>query len=115
MKKLFISCPMFGRKEENILKSIDAMHKVAEVMFGEELEVISDYVVCETPENQKDIIKFTSKQLDKLADADYYIGHDCNRFYHDCEYEIMVARRVGIPTRIINCRHFKCFDDIMRT
>lgn len=30
MKKLFISCPMTGREEENIEKSIEKMHKIAE-------------------------------------------------------------------------------------
>lgn len=33
MKKLFISCPMKGRTEENIRKTMDKMHKIAEAMF----------------------------------------------------------------------------------
>lgn len=31
MKKLFISVPMKGRTEENIRKSIEKMHKIAEI------------------------------------------------------------------------------------
>lgn len=40
MKKLFISCPMKGRTEENIRKSMEKMHKIAEAVFEQELEVI---------------------------------------------------------------------------
>ncbi len=43
MKKLFISCPMKGRKEEDIKESIEKMHKIAEIIFNEELEVIKSY------------------------------------------------------------------------
>lgn len=43
MKKLFISCPMKGRTEENIKKSMDKMHKLAEIMFEQELEVIPQF------------------------------------------------------------------------
>lgn len=38
MKKLFVSCPMRDRTEENIRKSIEKMHRIAEAVFDEELE-----------------------------------------------------------------------------
>lgn len=44
MKKLFISCPMKGRTEENISKSMDQMHKIAEIIFDQELEAIPTYI-----------------------------------------------------------------------
>ena len=40
MKKLFISVPMKGRTEENIRKSLEKMHKLAEIVFDEKLEVL---------------------------------------------------------------------------
>lgn len=40
MKKLFISCPMRKRSEEDIHKTFELLHKVAEAIFDEELEVI---------------------------------------------------------------------------
>lgn len=43
MEKLFISCPMRGRTEEQIRKSMERMHKIAEAIFDEELEVIPTY------------------------------------------------------------------------
>ena len=37
MKKLFISCPMKGRTNENIEISIEKMHKMAEIIFDQPL------------------------------------------------------------------------------
>lgn len=39
MEKLFISCPMRARTAEQIHATMDQMHKIAEAIFGEELEV----------------------------------------------------------------------------
>ena len=44
MKKLFVSVPMKGRKEENIKRDIEKMHKIAEAVFGEELELLDSYI-----------------------------------------------------------------------
>jgi hypothetical protein len=43
MEKLFISCPMRARTAEQIHATMDRMHKIAEAIFGEELEVIPTY------------------------------------------------------------------------
>lgn len=43
MKKLFISVPMRNRTECAIKASMEQMHKIAEAVFGEELEVIPTY------------------------------------------------------------------------
>ena len=53
MKKLFISCPMKGRTEENIRKSMEKMHKIAEIIFDQELEVIPTYIEDNPPENKE--------------------------------------------------------------
>lgn len=37
MEKLFISCPMRGRTEEQIRKSMEQMHKIAEAIFDEKI------------------------------------------------------------------------------
>ena len=38
MKKLFISCPMKSRSEENIRMTFDRLHKIAEAVYGESLD-----------------------------------------------------------------------------
>ena len=51
MKKLFISCPMRNRTEYAIKASMEQMHRIAEAVFGEELEVIPTYFEGDPPEN----------------------------------------------------------------
>ena len=54
MEKLFISCPMRARTAEQIHATMDQMHKIAEAIFGEELEVIPTYFEGTPPENAND-------------------------------------------------------------
>ena len=49
-KKLYISCPMKDRTEEAIRHDMDRMHKMAEIVFDQELEVIPTYVKHDPPE-----------------------------------------------------------------
>ena len=44
MKKLFISCPMKNRTKENIQMTFERLHKIAEAVFNESLEVIPTYI-----------------------------------------------------------------------
>lgn len=44
MKKLFISCPMKDRTEAQIRGTMMQMHRIAEEVFGEELDVIQTYI-----------------------------------------------------------------------
>lgn len=74
MKKLFISCPMKGRTEENIRKSMEKMHKLAEIIFDQKLEVIPTYIEDNPPESSNQGIWYLGKSIELLADADYFIG-----------------------------------------
>ena len=51
MKKLFISCPMRKRSEEDIRKTFDKLHRIAEAVFDKELEVIPTYFEENPPAN----------------------------------------------------------------
>lgn len=104
MKKLFISCPMRGRTAENIKDSMERMHKIAELMFGEELEPIQSYFENETPpENVNERIWYLGKSLELLAEADYFIGPDwCGDIFKGCDVERQVARDYMIPMATIN-------------
>ena len=77
MKKLFISCPVAGRKMEDIRTTINKMHMIAEVVFDQELEVInlSDCIYDLDGHIANDTsVKTMAKRIEKLADADYFIG-----------------------------------------
>lgn len=101
MKKLFISCPMKGRTEENIRKSMEQMHKIAEIIFDQELEVIPSYVEDKPPENNNKAIWYLGKAIQLLAGADYFIGVDYQDFFKGCAIENEVARSYGIPSTYV--------------
>lgn len=109
MKKLFISCPMKGRTEENIRKSMEKMHKMAEIIFDQELEVIPTYIEDTPPENNHQAVWYLGKSIEMLAGADYFIGIECYGHFKGCEIERFVARDYGIPNTVIN--HFELMPD----
>ena len=92
MKKLFVSVPMGGRTEKDILYSMNKMHKLAEIVFNQKLEMIESYV----PEYiDMPSLYGLGNSIVKMADADYYIGisdlHYCSRIYKGCNVENIIA------------------------
>ena len=99
MKKLFISVPMNGRTEEQIRESMRRMHKVAEAVWDEELEVIDSYVAEAVPSVNSEAVWFLGESIKRMADADYFISVD--RYYKGCNLERTVALEYGIPCLFI--------------
>lgn len=98
MKKLFISCPMKGRTEENIRKSLYKMHKIAEAVFEQELEVIPTYTEDNPPENAKQAIWHLGKSIQRMAEADCFVGPLYASDFNGCTVEKLAARLYGIPS-----------------
>ena len=97
MKKLFISCPMKGRTMENIQKSIEKMHKIAEAIFEQELEVIDTYIKVEDPDELPNPpVWHLGESIKKMAEADYFIGVGYTNYFHGCSIEAEVAKAYGI-------------------
>ena len=96
MKKLFISVPMKGRTKENILKSMEKMHRIAEAVWEQELEVIPSLIEDKPPENSKQAVWYLGESIKKMADADYFIGIEYGS-YHGCNVERDVALSYGFP------------------
>ena len=103
MKKLFISCPMKGRTEENIRKTMDKMHKIAEIVFDQKLEVIPSYIEDNPPKDSEEAVWYLGKSIQLLSQADYFIGvvHTFDSF-KGCDTESDVAERYGIPKFLMN-------------
>ena len=97
MKKLFISCPMKGRTDENIKDSMARMHRIAEAAFNEELEVIPTYIENDPPENVNAAIWYLAESIKKMSEADYFIGIHHSEFFKGCNNEVSVAHDYGIP------------------
>lgn len=103
MKKLFISCPMENRSEENIRMTFDRLHKIAEAVYGESLEVIPTYIEDKPPKCRTEELWYLGKSIELLAQADYFIGI-CgdNAFqYNGCTVESDVAKLYGVPVYLV--------------
>lgn len=96
MKKLFISCPMRGRTNEAIADSRERMKRIAEAVFGEELEVIESVVSETPPKDAKERIWYLGKSVQKIAEADYFIGIDYSEYFRGCDTERSIAQQYGI-------------------
>lgn len=103
MKKLFISCPMKGRTKENIRNSMEKMHKIAEIVFGEELEAIDSYIKGNIPRTNHQGVYYLGRSIQMLAEADYFIGIDgYSERFNGCMIEREVARSYGIRSTYVN-------------
>lgn len=97
MKKLFISCPMKGRTKENIKKSMDQMHKIAEIVFDQKLEVIPTYIEDAPPKDSHEAVWYLGKSIQLMAEADFFIGVTYTELFKGCNIERDVAHAYGIP------------------
>lgn len=111
MKKLFVSVPMKGRTKENIKHSIECMHKIAEIAFGEELELIDSYIEDSPPKDINESIWYLGKSIELLSQADYFIGVEDFR-YCGCGVEHFVAKEHSIEFVLLNTSQYEFFKDI---
>lgn len=105
-KKLYISCPRAGRTEEAIRHDMNRMHKMAEIMFDQELEVIPTYVKHDPPETGNKAIWCLGESIKKMAEADYFIGVEHCETARGCNVEAHIARSYGIPGTYVCVREF---------
>lgn len=116
MKKLFVSVPMRGRTDQAIRHSIEEMHKIAEIAFGEEIEVIDSYFDSTDVEVKNWPIYYLSKSIRAMADADCFIGIDSWNsdmyLFRGCDVEKNIARYYDIPSISLNVRDYAFFNDI---
>ena len=106
MKKLFISCPMNGLTDEMIKANREKMHKIAEIVFDQKLEVIPSYIVPagEVPEGAMTSMWYLGRSIQMMSEADYYIGVDAlyNCDYPGCVIENNVAHNYGLRTYLVD-------------
>jgi hypothetical protein len=107
MKKLYISCPTKGRKWDDITKTFDKMHKLAEILFDQELEVINtDLGNLEATD-----METLAGRIKLMSEADYFVGIGVDDAYWDrrnrlCSFEHDIADGYGIesyffPVRVV--------------
>ena len=95
MKKLFISQPMKGKSDEDILAERKKAIKSAEQKIGEPVEVIDSFFQ-EAPVDAKPLW-FLGKSLELLSSADIaYFAKDWQKA-RGCKIEHECAVEYGIP------------------
>ena len=102
MKKLFISCPMRGKTEEEIKETRGKMHKIAELIVGEPLEVIDSYFKLDVPETARESVYYLGESIKKLSEADYMATTSDRWDYSGCLVEYTTAIQYDIPTITID-------------
>lgn len=98
MKKLFVSTPMNGFTDKAIVANRIKMKKIAEAYEGEELDLIDSFIQEKPPEDCYWSVWYLGKSLEKLAEADIFIGIDDTSGWKGCEIEALVASRYGIKS-----------------
>lgn len=101
MKKLFVSVPMRGADEEEIMRRIDRLVDIAKAAFNlDEVEIIHNLdcnpdlmsVDCNNPR-----LLCLGEAVKKMAYADYFIGILYSECYKGCNIEAAVAKEYHIP------------------
>ena len=84
---------------------MDRLHKVAEVTFDQELEVIHGHINND-PATRTDDIWCLGESIKKMAEADYFIGVRWCDGDRGCRIEDEVAQAYGIPSTYVDCDTF---------
>ena len=97
MKKLFISQPMRGLSDEEILKAREEILIKAEKKIGEPVELIDSFIEDYPGEINKHIpVFYLGKSIQFLSQADIaYFGGDW-RNARGCKIENEIAKQYGI-------------------
>ena len=97
MKKLFISQPMKGLTDEEILKAREEIKTRAEQAIGEQVELIDSFVEDYPKEINKSIpVWYLGKSIQFLSQADIvYFGGDWRKA-RGCKIEYEIAIAYGI-------------------
>jgi hypothetical protein len=103
MKKLYISCPTKGRKWDDITKTFDKMHKLAEILFDQELEVINtDLGNLEATD-----MATLAEHISAMSEADYFVGLDELNWGREghwrmCRVECETAMVYGLDSKFVH-------------
>jgi hypothetical protein len=95
MKKLFISQPMRGLTDEEILKAREEIKAKAENVIGEPVEVIQSFFEDFKPTGNIPVA-YLGKSISLLAEADVAYFGDGWKEARGCKIEHEVAKEYGI-------------------
>ena len=80
------------------------MHRIAEIVFDQELEIIPSYIEDKPPQGTKQAMWYLGESIKRMAQADYFIGIEYSDFFHGCTIESEIAARYGIKRTSVSVR-----------
>ena len=97
MRRLFVSQPMRGKTQEEIIEQRDKAVKKLSLIFNEEFEVVDSYFTEDEPKNVKNSgVYWLGKSLELLSKCDLALFIDDWWEYRGCRIEQEVCRTYGI-------------------
>ncbi len=100
MRRLFVSQPMRGKTQEEIIEQRDKAVKELSSRLNEEFEVVDSYFTEDEPKDVKNSgIYWLGKSLELLSECDLvlFIGDWWN--YRGCQIERQVCENYGVEIR----------------
>lgn len=101
MKKVFISQPMKGLTDEEILANKELAIKKVKNIIGDDIQVLDSFFSDYNPKNGSIPLKYLSKAIEILADADvvyfcpnWETARGC-KIEHQCSVEYGIDRIYG--------------------
>ena len=99
--KIFISQPMNGLTDEEILNKRNKVIEEVKNIYKEDVEVIDSFLKDYNPEKNC-ALKYLSKSIEMLADADLAVFIDNWGQYRGCRIEHLCAVNYGIDCKYID-------------
>lgn len=101
MKKVFISQPMKGLTDEEILANKELAIKKVKKIIGDDIQILDSFFSDYNPKNGSIPLKYLSKAIEILADADvvyfcpnWETARGC-KIEHQCAVEYGIDRIYG--------------------
>ena len=109
MKKVFVSIPMTGKSELEIMRTFDRIKKLVDIKYcGEEVAFVND-IHAPTADNTRDALINIGNSISKLADADLVVFSDLFQLSKGCVVEYACCNEYNIPY-IFEC---KLLDEVL--
>ena len=103
-KKVFISLPMSGKREREIVddKNVILEHLAHFSIYEDEIDIIDTYITDEPPEGSNVRLWYLGKTIELLAQADIVIFARDWEKARGCRIERECAKIYHVPAIIIN-------------
>lgn len=98
MRKLFISQPMNGLSDQEILVQRERTFKAVRLLYDEDFTLIESFIPRPAEEVRNMPVRFLAESIALLSDADVAVFAQGWRNARGCKIEHQICEAYGIPT-----------------